>query len=85
MATPLVVVPRQVVLCGGGLIGLKRWLEPSLEWLPFRFAKLLCRGMGLTCTVATKESSQSTCLAARTPVTERTTKPISSKDVIRSF
>ncbi|MGA2256116.1 MAG: hypothetical protein ABSG53_15825, partial [Thermoguttaceae bacterium] len=54
VATPLVVVPRQVILCGSGLISLKRLLEPSLELLPFRFAKLLCRGLGLSCTVATK-------------------------------
>ena len=54
VATPLVVVPRRVVLCGNGLIGLKRLLEPSLEWLPFRFAKLLCRGLGLSYTLATK-------------------------------
>ena len=54
VATPLLVVPRQVVLCGRGLIGLKRLFEPSLERLPFRFAKLLCRGLGLSCTIATK-------------------------------
>ncbi len=54
VATPLLVVPRQVVLCGRGLIGLKRLSEPSLERLPFRFAKLLCRGLGLSCTIATK-------------------------------
>jgi SAM-dependent methyltransferase len=54
LSAPLVVLPRQVVLCGSGLIGLKRLLEPGLEWLPFRFAKLLCRGLGLSCTLATK-------------------------------
>ncbi len=54
VATPLVVVPRRVVFCGNGLIGWKRLLEPSLEWLPFRLAKLLCRGLGLAYTLATK-------------------------------
>ena len=54
VATPLLVVPRQVVLCGSGLIRLKRLLEPNLERLPFRFARILCRGLGLSCTVATK-------------------------------
>ena len=54
VATPLVVMPQQIVLCGNGLIGLKRLLEPSLERLPYRFARLLCRGLGLSCTVATK-------------------------------
>jgi 2-polyprenyl-3-methyl-5-hydroxy-6-metoxy-1,4-benzoquinol methylase len=55
VATPLVVMPRQIVLCGYGLISVKRVLEPSLEWLPFSLAKLLCRGLGLSCTIATKE------------------------------
>jgi len=54
VAAPLVVVPQRVVLCGSGLIGWKRLLEPGLECLPFRFARLLCRGLGLSCTVATK-------------------------------
>ena len=53
-ATPLVVVPRGVVLCGGGLAGPKRALEPCLEWLPFRAAELLCRGLGLSQTIAAK-------------------------------
>ena len=54
VATPLIVVPQRVVFCGNGLIGLKRLLEPGLERLPFPFAKLLCRGLGLSCTLATK-------------------------------
>lgn len=54
VATPLVVVPRQIVLCGNGLIGCKRLFEPCLEWLPFRLARLLCRGLGLSYTIATK-------------------------------
>jgi SAM-dependent methyltransferase len=54
VATPLVTTPRQVVLSGRGLIGVKRALEPALEWLPFRLARLLCRGGGLSCTVASK-------------------------------
>ena len=54
LASPLVVVPRRVVFCGNGLIAWKRLLEPSLEWLPFRLAKLLCRGLGLAYTLATK-------------------------------
>jgi SAM-dependent methyltransferase len=54
VAVPLVVMPGQFVLCGHGLAGLKRALEPCLEFLPFRLAKLLCRGFGLCCTVATK-------------------------------
>jgi SAM-dependent methyltransferase len=87
VATPLVVLPRQVALCGSGLIGLKRRLEPILEWLPFRFAKLLCRGMGLTCTVATKGYSHSQRMrpAPRTPLTENAANVTSTKDAAHPF
>lgn len=54
VATPLYVTRGQYAMLGSGLIGLKRLFEPCLEWLPFRLAKLLCRGLGLSCTVATK-------------------------------
>lgn len=54
VATPLVITRRQVVLCGRGLIGPKCWFEPALEWLPFSLARLLCRGFGLSCTIATR-------------------------------
>lgn len=50
--TPLCVLPRKIVLCGDGLAGLKRMLEPALEWLPFRMANLVCRGAALSCTIA---------------------------------
>ena len=54
IATPLVVLPKRMVLCGRGLIGLKWALEPALEWLPFAAARLACRGFALSCTIATK-------------------------------
>ena len=54
VATPLVVTPGRVVLCGGGLARLKCFVEPSLELMPFALARLLCRGLALNCTVATK-------------------------------
>ncbi len=54
VATPLYVTRAQYTMFGAGLIGLKRLFEPGLEWLPFPLAKLLCRGLGLSCTVATK-------------------------------
>jgi SAM-dependent methyltransferase len=54
VATPLMIAPRRAVLCGRGLIGLKRLFEPGLEWLPFRLARLFCRGTALSCTIATK-------------------------------
>ena len=54
VATPLVVVRPQIVTFGSGLAGLKRLAEPALEWLPFRLAKLLCRGLGISMTIAVK-------------------------------
>lgn len=54
VATPLVVVPARALLCGSGLVGLKRLVEPSLEYLPVHAAVLLSRGLGLWETIATK-------------------------------
>jgi 2-polyprenyl-3-methyl-5-hydroxy-6-metoxy-1,4-benzoquinol methylase len=54
VATPWVVTPRRIVLWGSGMAGLKRLVEPALEWMPFRLARLLCRGFGLSMTIATK-------------------------------
>jgi hypothetical protein len=54
VATPLFVTPDRIALAGNGLAAIKRLAEPALEWLPFRLAKLLVRGFGLSCTVATK-------------------------------
>jgi SAM-dependent methyltransferase len=54
VATPLFVTRKRIVCCGQGLAGIKRMFEPSLEWLPFGCAKLLCRGLGLSCTIARK-------------------------------
>ena len=54
VATPLVVTPGRALLCGRGLVGLKRLGEPCLEFLPVRAAHLLCRGFGLSETIATK-------------------------------
>ena len=54
VATPLFLTYHRVFTCRGGLAWLKRLLEPALEWLPYRPAQILCRGLGLGCTVATK-------------------------------
>jgi SAM-dependent methyltransferase len=54
VTAPLVVVPHRIVLCGSGLAGLKRRCEPALEWLPWKLTRLLCRGFGLSLTIATK-------------------------------
>jgi SAM-dependent methyltransferase len=52
VATPLFVTRRRMVLAGNGLAALKRFFEPTLEWLPFRLAKLFVRGTGIFCTIA---------------------------------
>lgn len=52
IATPLFVTSRRIALCGGGMAAIKRFFEPTLEWLPFRAADLLVRGLGLSCTIA---------------------------------
>ena len=54
VAGPLVVTPGRTILWGDGLAGLKRFFEPALERLPFRLARLLCHGLGLCYTIATK-------------------------------
>jgi len=54
IATPLAVTRGRMVLCGSGALRCKCLLEPVLEWLPFPLARLLCRGMGLNCTIAKK-------------------------------
>ena len=54
VATPLFVTPRRIVVCGQGCAAVKRLFEPALETMPFRLASLLCRGLGLSITIATK-------------------------------
>ena len=54
VATPLVMLPRRMVLCGSGLAGLKRLAERGLEALPYAWARLFCRGAGVLTTIATK-------------------------------
>jgi SAM-dependent methyltransferase len=46
VATPLVVSKRRIYLCGSG--------EPLVDRLPVKPAHLLCRGLGLSYTIATK-------------------------------
>lgn len=55
VATPLFVTPRRIYRCGNGFSGVKRWFEPAVEFLPFRLAKLLVRGFGLSCTIACRD------------------------------
>jgi SAM-dependent methyltransferase len=56
IATPLFVTRRRIVLFGTGCAGPKRLIEPALEAMPFGIARLLCRGMGLSMTIAAKHS-----------------------------
>jgi SAM-dependent methyltransferase len=58
VATPLVVLPRRMVLCGTGLAGLKRAAERGLEALPYALARLFCRGAALSTTIATKDRTR---------------------------
>ena len=55
IATPLFLTYQRAFMFAGGLARLKRLLEPALEGLPLRPAQILCRGLGLGCTIATKE------------------------------
>lgn len=51
---PLFLTHRRIVLWGDGLAAVKQLFEPSLEWLPFPLADILCRGFGLSCTIAAR-------------------------------
>jgi SAM-dependent methyltransferase len=54
VATPAAVTRQRVMLCGGGGRRVKQLVEPALDRLPVKAARLLCRGFGLSCTIATK-------------------------------
>ena len=54
VAAPLFVTPGRIFHFGGGFRLGKQWIEPLLDKLPLRPAHLLCRGLGLSCTIATK-------------------------------
>jgi 2-polyprenyl-3-methyl-5-hydroxy-6-metoxy-1,4-benzoquinol methylase len=54
VTTPLLVTRRRSFLCSDGLLRLKCLLEPTLEWLPFRLADLLVRGLAMSMTIAWK-------------------------------
>ena len=51
---PMFFTRKNIFLVGNGLARTKRLFEPALEWLPFRSAQILCRGLGMYCTIATK-------------------------------
>lgn len=54
VATPLCVSRRRIYLCGNGLRLFKQLCEPLIDRLPVTWAHLLCRGLGLSYTIATK-------------------------------
>lgn len=54
VATPLVVSRARIYHMGGGFRFAKQLFEPLIDKLPIRPAHLLCRGLGLSCTIATK-------------------------------
>lgn len=54
VATPLFVSRQLIFPFGGGFRLVKQWIEPILDKLPVRTAHLLCRGLGLSITIATK-------------------------------
>jgi SAM-dependent methyltransferase len=56
VATPLVVSRKKIYLAGGGCRLAKQLVEPLLDRLPLRLANLLCRGWGMSCTIATKRT-----------------------------
>ncbi len=54
VATPLVVSRGRIYRSGSGQRFLKSLVEPAFDRLPIRLAHLLCRGLGLSHTIATK-------------------------------
>lgn len=54
VATPLVVSRRRIYLLGSGLRLPKQWSELLLDRLPVNYSDLMCRGFGMSITIATK-------------------------------
>jgi SAM-dependent methyltransferase len=54
VATPLFATRRRWVLGAGGCRAIKELIESSLDRLPVRVARLACRGLVMSCTIARK-------------------------------
>ena len=54
VAAPLFVSRKRIYHLGGGFRLAKQWMEPLLNKLPVPATDLLCRGLGLSYTIATK-------------------------------
>jgi SAM-dependent methyltransferase/uncharacterized protein YbaR (Trm112 family) len=80
VATPLLVLPRRIVLCGSGLAGLKRAAERGLEALPYALTRLFCRGAALSTTIATKDGPIRKCPENRARHAPRDAGPQSPRD-----
>jgi predicted TPR repeat methyltransferase len=51
---PLFATRKRLVVSGGGGRFAKQWVEPWLDRLPVRAARLLCRGLAMSVTIAWK-------------------------------
>ncbi len=54
VAVPWVVTKKRIYTAGSGGRLVKQLVEPVLDWLPLPVADVLCRGGGMSCTIATK-------------------------------
>jgi hypothetical protein len=54
VSTPLLATPSRLITGGGGGRVLKQFIEPWLDRLPVRAARLLCRGFAMSTTIAWK-------------------------------
>jgi 2-polyprenyl-3-methyl-5-hydroxy-6-metoxy-1,4-benzoquinol methylase len=55
VATPLFSTHGKIYLAGSGGRLLKQWAEPLLDRLPVHWARFLCRGLAMSCTLAVKQ------------------------------
>jgi SAM-dependent methyltransferase len=54
VATPLLATHEQLFMCGSGGRNIKQWIEPWIDRLPVGTARLLCRGLAMSVTIARK-------------------------------
>jgi hypothetical protein len=54
VTTPLLATHQQFITCGDGGRVAKQWIESWLDRLPVRAARLMCRGLAMSTTIARK-------------------------------